>query len=314
MRLKYLLFLLIATCWCSISYSQKRNTYLVYHTYINAAEVYLTEEKVDSCLAYYDRAFREFDYAFVKDAYIAAQVAYKASDWTRVKQYLAKGARYGLTVDCLDQSPLLINVKALYSYKGIADTMLACNKLFRRNDSLAAEWKERFENEQRTKNISFDEYKQVVLANVARLKKLMRTTGYPGERTLGITNNCKELGNYHAFYSLAHYDYAATEFFDDLWKAVKQGNLHPRDFAALCEFESLRIRSVPPLNKIFNPSFKKTPKQLSFNHTWFRDKSEATMTQAAANRAKYYLCSEETDKKKKSLESAEAYRFTFNYK
>ena len=295
-------------------FSQKQRDYLTYHRYINRAEVCLTENKIDSSIAYYDRAFQEFDFAFVKDAYIAAQVAYKASDWARLKQYLAKGARYGLTVDCLDESPILVKIKSLYSYKGIADTMQACNRLFRRNDSLAAEWKERFEKEQRTKNISFDQYKQVVLDNVARIKTLLQTTGFPGERMLGISGNCTELGNYHAFYTLAHYDFAATEFFDKLWKAVKQGELHPRDFATLCEFESLRMRSVPPAYKIFSPSFKQTPKQLLFNHAWLKDTTASAIAKAAINRAKYSLCSEQTDRKKRLLEMTEGYRFTFNYK
>ena len=67
---KIILFILLST----FSYAQEN--YNVYHQKINKAEqLYFIENKVDSALYQYDKAFEEYSFNFLRDLVNAAQIA-----------------------------------------------------------------------------------------------------------------------------------------------------------------------------------------------------------------------------------------------
>src|SRR6188472_4413618 len=86
------------------SFSQKTN-YIDYHITINKAEeLFFLEQKTDSALFYYDKAFKEYDFIFVKDLVNAAQIAIFSNK--PYQKYLERGFYYGLKPSHLDNFPL----------------------------------------------------------------------------------------------------------------------------------------------------------------------------------------------------------------
>jgi len=89
------------------SFSQKIN-YLDYHVSINKAEeLFFMEKKTDSSLFYYEKAFTEFDFIFVKDLINASQIA--AFTNKPYQKYIIRGFDYGLKLSHLENYPLFKN-------------------------------------------------------------------------------------------------------------------------------------------------------------------------------------------------------------
>lgn len=81
-------------------------TYLTYHALINQAErCYFIENDVDSSLAYYDEAFRKYNFVFLKDLINAAQISVFEGN-IKYREYLLKGFKYGLQMKHLHSFPL----------------------------------------------------------------------------------------------------------------------------------------------------------------------------------------------------------------
>ncbi len=71
-------------------------TYIKYHTLINQAErCYFISKNIDSTFYYYNQAFKQYDYIFIKDLLNAAQISIFEHKKT-YKQYLLLGFKYGL--------------------------------------------------------------------------------------------------------------------------------------------------------------------------------------------------------------------------
>lgn len=311
--------------------------YLDYHNYINQAEYDITHHLPDSALYYYDKAFGEFDFIFAKDALIAAQVAWKQNNRGKTIAYLIKGAQSGLRSKCIDECPVLASFTNDPNYEQLYLTMKEANEQFntKLNADLRDEWENRFSEQ--VMEISIGEpsgFIDAILKNVARVKALMQLGKYPGECHIGLEDNC-ELENTTAFFALANYECVISELHDALWEAVKRGELHPREFANLWEWEyvtSIKNMSVLTSNirdyiirkevrllarentyMEINRNWKKTAKPMKrFNLLLeLHDIPDATIDK---NRKEYYICSLETDSLKKQMEQNEGYRFFFGHK
>jgi hypothetical protein len=98
-KMRHYIFSIII--FISILSKSQNSNYFIYHIYINKAETFFfLDNNVDSALHYYDKAFDEFDFIFVKDALIASQIAYFSN--REYKKYLVRGFDYGLKFNHLE--------------------------------------------------------------------------------------------------------------------------------------------------------------------------------------------------------------------
>jgi len=297
--------------------------YKAYHAAVNNAERCLVTRQADSAMWYYDRAFAQYDFVFARDALIAAQIAWKNGKAQKTSNYLIKGAASGLRAECLGTAPILKSFLSSALYQNLRPQLISANSKFisRTDTLLAREWARRFAMEQAAKNrgvvdgSGFEAYRLVVVDNVQAIERLWQQKKvYPGDQRIGPGANCGELGNMHAFYTLAHYDCMATEHANLLWEAVRTGQLHPCDLAALYEFERLRLESVPA-GKYTNSRCKADKRKImKFNLTWFHETDKASLEEARRNRILYWLCDESVDRAKKELEHKEGYKLNFGYR
>ncbi len=288
-----------------------------YHKAVNNAEQQMVIGHKDSALHWYRMAFRDYDFIFAKDAVNAAQIALRTPRPERADSFLLKGAASGLRLKFLANIPRLAEYVSVPGKEALRQRMTELSGRFtaRSDQALTREWKERYREEQTAKNAyhtrqEFLVYREIVQRNVAAVVKLWKTRHVlPGDRVLGLRNDGDEIEQTWAFYSLAHYDCVASTLEDMLWEAVESGMLHPREFAALWAFE--RLRSPGDSTRKTNPGCTAVMKK--FNSAWFSDTDSATLAEVKRNRAKYWLCSHETDLGLSTLARTEGYKFRYSY-
>jgi hypothetical protein len=312
--------------------------YLLYHQYINLAESHLVNHNSDSTFYYYDKTFKEFDYVFVKDALIAAEFAWKERNKEKTIEYLIKGATNGLRSGSIYECPILERFTNQQIYNEVYDQMKAANNEHRGRINMAMrnDWKERSGQP----SIAFNtgetgDFITSVQENVKEIMRLLAQRKFPGERSIGISENDKLVGDQSGFYSLANYDCVITELGDSLWKQVKYGQLHPREFARLWEWQY--VKSAHNINLVIGEVAKEwaaqnvvlygrrneyvitnrncdelKQKNKKFGMLVPADKSEEELINK--NRKEYYITSLAIDEKKKQLEASEGYRFFFGLK
>jgi hypothetical protein len=102
MTLKYF----CAVCVFLLSFVAAGQQYTEYYTLINAAEESFIEHQSHVCFEQYDEAFERFD-PFVKDPYIASQIALYLSDTVRFMHYLKMCFENALPLSAVNASVII---------------------------------------------------------------------------------------------------------------------------------------------------------------------------------------------------------------
>lgn len=178
---------------CTNSHAQKN--YLPYHDLINQAEeTFVAQKRSADALTLYDKAFNEFPTPFVKDVYVAAQIAFHADDTTRFIRYIKHCFDRGMSFRCLDngsvfkplrhknKAPLWARLEQLYAtrQKPSIDSVL--------RDSVYL----RFHREQTFKrkiNRSEElhrQYQRMEKANTAYFASQLDEGIFPSEQRIGL--------------------------------------------------------------------------------------------------------------------------------
>lgn len=82
--------------------------YTTYHDLVNRAEQRFIAQRDSSCYSAYDSAFAAYR-PFIKDPYIAAQIAFSLRDERRMLHYLGIAAQAGMPLTAVNAAPLLRN-------------------------------------------------------------------------------------------------------------------------------------------------------------------------------------------------------------
>lgn len=184
---KCITIVILITLYLDIS-CQNTN-YYAYHDYINKAEsFYFIDNNVDSSLFYYDKAFAEFRYVFVKDPLIASQIAlYNNKPF---KKYLVKGFEVGLKLEHLSQIKLF---DSIYNVLISDDSLMINYNINRRLYLNSINFSYRF---QMTKEWIIDQkdkckynYDQIMFDKMGKLLSLIHSKGFPGAKIIGIDDN-----------------------------------------------------------------------------------------------------------------------------
>ena len=184
---QYISFIYLFFCFNSYVVSQQPN-YTLYHSYINTAEkLFFIDNKADSSLYYYEKAFNTFDFIFVKDLVNAAQIAYFSNK--PFKNYLAKGFDFGLKIPHLYSINLfkpiyndLVNDKYLQKEYSIRREKYIKHIDF---EYLSFVYK-MYISDQLDKRKSKEEYDEIKLKDINLLRNKIKTKGFPSAKKIGI--------------------------------------------------------------------------------------------------------------------------------
>lgn len=258
--IKIILFLLFSL----LSYSQnnKETDYTNYHKNINRAEIFFfKEQNIDSSLFYYEKVFKDYDFIFLKDLIVCAQIA-KHSNKPFIK-YIEKGFEFGLKIEHLKNYPIFGDIAKLEKENKLKEKYNKTRKLYLKKidfDYLDFVYDIAIDDQC---NKHTKEYKSFKQKSMYSLKKRIITKGFPGERLLGILDSTifseAKIKNKDIKYRITqqpkaktfdkepegglvqtiifpyfmHFDYCFFKEFDNkqLINEIKKGNIHPRDIA-----------------------------------------------------------------------------------
>ena len=235
--------------------------YTLYHRLVNNAErLFFLNRDVEGALRCYDSAFAAFDFVFVKDCYMAAQVAYSQAD-KRYIAYMRKGFQHGLLPWHMKMAPVfkplvkdsVAMMRNFRDYPALRKKYLAGIKVnvLKRITEMAAK-------DQTEKRFPTEQYVPILTKNVRYIEELIKHVGFPGDKLIGISQQdvLKELG--HPGMDIVDYPWG-NQFTDDdsslgqcyiipllqhrvctyllfhpYWeRLISSGQVHPRDVALL---------------------------------------------------------------------------------
>lgn len=314
-----------------------------------AEEKFAAHDNPAEALKLYDKAFSDYSKPFVKDLFTAAQIAFYSHDTARFLRYTGHAFDRGMTFRCLHNPNVLAPVftdtvllaKLQNSYtrrRSSPIDSVARDSVYRR-----------FYDEQVFKRtINRDEtrqnrFAQLEKANTDHFAAVYLSRGiFPSEQFIGLytddgfTDFLKRYGlmpfeeplpahlagmvltpvpedyslwNQAAFVSFLHYPCAFQNHREALWKTVKNGYLHPKDYCMLEEWYAAGIDNPAYLNDCVREKqayyYNITP---AFTHM-----TAKPLKAIEANRAGRYLQKYSVDWEKKRLEKEKGFVFFFGF-
>lgn len=267
------LFFSITLYFIALNVSSQQD-YFVYHTKINEAEYrYFMQGEVTRCLEIYDEVFAEFEFIFLKDLLIAAQIA--AFNNKEYEKYITKGFEFGLKIDHLNNFPLLKHTVKKYKKDKSLNVLFAQSRKrylekidFNYLDFIYA-LAIQDQIDKRQKN-----YDKIIVKTINKLMDSIRKRGYPGERILGVTDTAifrekgikkldindrarkKKITSHFVFKdnrlqfdvsmpAFLHHDCVSSLYKDVFLEEIRKGNMHPQDFAFINDFSSQYLDKLP---------------------------------------------------------------------
>lgn len=306
-------------------------SYDMYHHMISEAEeYYFLAENADSCLSLYQRCFENFDFVFARDAINALQIAYKEN--RTLDFFLIQAIESGITP---------ANISTIPALRSFAKDSLPKMDVMKDYDLHRSQYLERISltclNQLYWLGITEQLEKDKKGKNeTSALFKLASEFGLPGEKNCGIENPgiLKELGN-EAFdfmslrdslsvvkgREIRHYtlngnalimhiplvimlhDYCTyKDYKESFHDAYLGGFIHPREIG--CIYDNAFRGNTSDCLMVPNIGI--------FGLNIFVNSSDLNVKLANELRAKWGICSVQTDRKKKALID-KGYKFIWDY-
>jgi len=189
---RLLLLIIFATSAISQkSFGQKN--YLGYFDLVNRAEEqFVVNSNKTKSYALYDSAFSEYDKPFVKDFFIASQIAYYNGDTSRFLNYIKKSFDTGMTFQCL-HAPRLFD--SLFANKSLLATL---DSIYERREKLSVDTVTRdsvymrfYKMETAKKNMGRDsaliaQYHLMEKSNTDYYASFFKKGAFPSEQLMGL--------------------------------------------------------------------------------------------------------------------------------
>jgi len=337
--LKYYILLTIICSLGQFSAISQNTNYEIYHSYINKAEeLFFVENKPDSSLYYYKKAFSEFDFVFVKDPLNAAQIAYFCSQ--PFEEYLMKGFENGLKLSHLSSINLfnliyndLLNNKLLLDKYGICR-----EKYIKKLDfNYLLYVYEKATNDQIDKRKK--DYDDILFKNMDDWLTRIRLKGFPSAKIIGIddrkifseigkpekdidqiklkfgnalsdfTADDRILSSDFIMIMLIHNQCSYQELKNIFGELIKKGEIHPREVGVLYDnqFRNLntsnyRCQLLSPADGVFYLNLF-----CRYNLLGCSEK------QADILRKKWFIVPLSVDKAKKEFEQKYGFRLFYGF-
>ena len=290
--------------------------YIEYHTKFGQIEELIVKEDFAEAELKIIELFEKYEVRFVKDYVIASQVSILNDNTNLAIEYILQSIKNGVKIECLKSIKLLSQELAATDWEIIEEEYkeLRKNYLKKINLSLYQEFHKRYQKEQDSKRTEY--YKITVYSNFDRIIELLNEGGFPNEKLIGIDNqrfaksisDC-DLGNSKVIVTLLHYDYPFSEIGEEeLIEAIKRGNLHPREFATIYNFEENK-QSV-----LYKKSTKKKVPLPRYNFNFPFGSKIDNLERVNSDRAKFGICKYEVDIRKEEIEKRYGIQLSFNYK
>lgn len=240
MQKSQIIFFLFLCCTAfGQDYRLSNEMLIQYYQHINKAERNIVENKPDSALVLFKKAFTINDQPHAKDLYNSMQVALKLSDkrFASKQYHLLKCMHYDFDEDFLKSNPNLLRANKK-----------KCKMKF--NDQLRTELDSLIVLDQKYRRLSggdYNKYKKEMTTGDSitslRLSELIQQHGFPNEYDLSLKS--ADSGFFHDFYLIIlhqlagnHYSPQRVNFSEKLFKALNEGKITPGNATFLIDWNN----------------------------------------------------------------------------
>ncbi|MTI39440.1 hypothetical protein [Fulvivirga lutimaris] len=225
----------------TVSFSQP--SYLTYHNEVIEIEQLIVDHKFEAALEQYTQLFDSYDFVFLKEYKVAAQLAILTNNNTLATDYLKSGIKGGWTPKAIKKNklvrPLLDALSKVEITHLIEDYQKTLNQplrnqaheMFKKDQKMA--FKALFKIGQKAKNrYNEEKFAPHSEQQIAHLIKILNSSGYPGERLIGNDFWLSTVLSHHNSISSAYnkadtlFDYSRPK----LLKAIDNGQMSPIEF------------------------------------------------------------------------------------
>lgn len=311
--MKYLFLSLFAVLLCQIS---NEKDFITYHQEYNNIEGLIVNERFEEAETLLNALLASYSPTFAKDYVIAAEICLLNNNKDQATYWIKESIKKGVKVQCLkdirvfkdklknsDWSRLESDLMSLQT-EYLSSIKIGLSKIFHRN----------YQKEQLNKKAK--NYRGIVYSNFKKIKELLNENTYPGENLIGIDNSddaskiddCS-FDNSKITVTLLHYPHPIYELTEEkLIMSIKNGSLHPREFAIIYTFEKNRI------SKLYKTSGKSRALKSNHNFQFPFEKRKSELQQVNQDRAKFGICSLEIDEMKPEIEKKYGVKLNFGYR
>lgn len=256
-RLTYLFFFITLNVLSNLKENYNPG-YLNYHSQITEAESLIADKKFHEAATKYEEVFNFYDFVFLRDYLVAAQLSLYVNDKQKAFSYLKKGFAAGLEIKNLKKNkffkewlhdPEWKRIEKDYdnlhkTYLKLIDqpTRAEVHSMFKKdqNKALGALFRIGNNAQERHATKKFAPHSET---QMAQLIKILENQGYPGERLIG--------NNFWMSTIISHHN-SISEFYskkDTLYKhirpkliqAIEAGQMSPYEFALIDDWRKAVI-------------------------------------------------------------------------
>ena len=294
----------------------EQKNYIQYHKDFSKVEELIVNEKFVEAELKLDTLFDHYEVKFAKDYLIAGQVCLMNGHKNKGIEFIRGALRMGVKFSCLKLIKLLSEQIVESEWDNLKNEESQLRKEYLKNIELGLyqEFHKRYQEEQDVKRTVI--YKSVVYSNFNRIKEITDSIGFPGEDLIGLDyqilaksiSDCG-CGNSKIIVTLLHYDYPISEIGEDkLISEIEKGNLHPRQFATIYNFE------VNKLSVLYRDSEKKYDSLPEYHFNFPFGEKSIDLERVNFDRNRFGICKYEVDMKKSEISSKYGMKLKFNYK
>lgn len=255
-------------------------SYLQYHKEINAAENLLSQKEFKAALDGYESIFNSYDFVFLKDYKVAAQLALHLDEKPKAFDYIKKGIAAGWKLKALKKDKFLAPLKKEAEWKAIeqAYTSLRAKYLARIDEGMRERVKQMYKKDQwkafgalfRMSEKAREKYAIRKFAphsesQIAHVIELLKNQAYPGEKLIG--------NDYWMSTILSHHNSIAQAYNQDdtlypsiktaLLQAIEKGEMSPYEYAMIDDW----YKMVSSGRRGVGYGFLNPPKQSTLSET-----------------------------------------------
>ena len=311
MNVRFLVFC-ISVWYCIVP---KEKDFLDYHKQFIQVENLVVNEKFKEAELLLNQLLVDFEPSFAKDYVIAAEICLLNNNNEKAIDWIRESIKRGVKIDCLKAIRVFEEKITISNWQKLENDFQKLRTQYYSSINIAASktFHRNYQKEQLKKTSR--EYKGIVYSNFYRIKEFVDKETYPGENIIGIDNstdaskiNDCSFDNSKVTVTLLHVDFPIYKLTEDkLVKSIRNGSLHPREFATIYTFESNRV------SRLYKTSSSKS-KNSSYNFQFPFEKRKGKLTQINNDREKFGICSVETDKMKSEIEEKYGIKLKFGYK
>ena len=231
--------------------SNAQENYLIYHSKVIECEELIVEGKYTSAINKFDSLFNQFNFLFLRDIKVAAELSAYEKDYNSGLKFLRLGIKAGWTFKSINKSKNLQSLKECSEWaKIIVSEYDSLHKIYlsKLNFVLKEQVHEMFKNDQKMALGAFirigqkskRRYSERKFAphsehQLEKLEQILNEYGYPGEQLIGNNLWASVILCHHNSISLDYNskDTLYKKLKPKLMKALKRGELSPYELAQI---------------------------------------------------------------------------------